>query len=374
VVTGGSSVGWTTAEAGLVPALSLAFGRASRCDEQGELVGGQAVRLVGLQSRPELNGAEGITLRFDPEAGRWLVRLADGDGKSLKPTNLEALWPRGPPLGQQDAAAAAEPEDAELVGPNAPPPGGPTVLVFWGDAQWSRVQLLGEIARGHWGLCRASVADLIAPPSRRRAGLDGRLVFAPQSEMTEQLGGGAGAQMDTMRQRLLRGREAPNQADPGPAAGTGAQVVNEPLPHTEASANERGASLAVALAEGSVRAALAATEAAAEAAAAGVEALVEGQADSEAEAEMSAEMEGEHREEGEGAGEEEAKQEMGDSAATEEEEEVEKEMEEEAGGYEDDTEGCEQEEEGGKAGGALAAVETGGYEEDVEDKADKGGE
>jgi hypothetical protein len=28
------------------------------------------------------------------------------------------------------------------------------VYVFWGDARWSRAQLLGEIARGHWGLCR----------------------------------------------------------------------------------------------------------------------------------------------------------------------------------------------------------------------------
>lgn len=58
------------------------------------------------------------------------------------------------------------------------------MLVFWGDAQWSRVQMLGELARGHWGLCRASVADIIAPPAERRAGLDGRLIYAPKTVET----------------------------------------------------------------------------------------------------------------------------------------------------------------------------------------------
>ena len=82
--------------------------------------------------------------------------LRDGDGKKLKPANLE-------PLDDGDGR----------------------VLCFWGDAQWSRTQLLGEIARGHWGLCRASVAELIAQPGGRRAGLEGRLVYSPETEMTE---------------------------------------------------------------------------------------------------------------------------------------------------------------------------------------------
>ena len=89
------------------------------------------------------------------------------------------------------------------------------MLCFWGAAQWSRTltltlalalnltltlalalalaltltltltlsrsrtQLLGELARGHWGLCKASVAELISPPQERRAGLVGRLVYSP---------------------------------------------------------------------------------------------------------------------------------------------------------------------------------------------------
>ena len=63
--------------------------------------------------------------------------------------------------------------------------GAPVVHCVWGDAQWSRTQLLGEIARGHWGLCHASVAEMLAPPTERWAALDGRLVFAPETEMME---------------------------------------------------------------------------------------------------------------------------------------------------------------------------------------------
>ena len=72
-----------------------------------------------------------MVLRFLPSAGRWIVRLADGEGKKLKPSNLRPL----------EGATGR-------------------VFCFWGDAQWSRTQLLGEIARGHWGLCRASTSEV----------------------------------------------------------------------------------------------------------------------------------------------------------------------------------------------------------------------
>ena len=100
-------------------------------------------------------------------------------GKELKPTNLEA----------------------------APGGEGGTVLCFWGNATWSRTQLLGEIARGHWGLCKGlrhapllhpppphgltrrgtqgSVQEITTPATARWAGLQGRLAFAPVTEMTE---------------------------------------------------------------------------------------------------------------------------------------------------------------------------------------------
>jgi len=33
------------------------------------------------------------------------------------------------------------------------------VKAFWGTARWSRTQLLGELAQGGWGMCRAEAAD-----------------------------------------------------------------------------------------------------------------------------------------------------------------------------------------------------------------------
>lgn len=166
IVVGGGGRGWTTLVARdgdaplLAKALNLAGARLRvRCEGDGGFHRGQAVELHGLQARADLNGCEGILLRFDAAAKRWMTRLADGSGKALRPTNL------APVVGLRDK---------------------PAVLAFWGDAQWSRTQLLAELARGHWGLCRASVADFIATSGERRAGLDERLVFAPRTAMTSE--------------------------------------------------------------------------------------------------------------------------------------------------------------------------------------------
>merc|ERR1712232_1305218 len=91
IVLGGSGCGWTVLK-DLRAALELAHSRSvKRFENQGDIVGGQAVRLKGLQACPELNGEVGLTLRFADAAGRWLVRLRNGEGKQLKPQNLEAL-------------------------------------------------------------------------------------------------------------------------------------------------------------------------------------------------------------------------------------------------------------------------------------------
>lgn len=65
-------------------------------------------------------------------------------------------------------------------------------------------QLLGEIARGHWGLCKASVAEVIAPPAERWNALHGRLVFAPETEMMEDFIRRGVAQME--REAVLNAR------------------------------------------------------------------------------------------------------------------------------------------------------------------------
>jgi len=83
IVLGGPGRGWTV-HSDLSEAIKLATSRAVRRTEaQGNLAGGQTVRLRGLQARPDLNGEVGLALRFAPDSGRWLVRLRNGDGKQV---------------------------------------------------------------------------------------------------------------------------------------------------------------------------------------------------------------------------------------------------------------------------------------------------
>ena len=219
VVPGGHGCGWTVVPGengydGLASAIELAHRRSyARSEGQGNIHGGQSVKLVGLQARPDLNGELGIALKFAEASGRWLVRLKGGEGKQLKPDNLE-------PIG---------------------PPGG-VVHCVWGDAQWSRTQLLGEIARGHWGLCRASIAELVAPPKERWDALDGRLVFAPDTEMMEdfirqgvtamerehQLNERAGGRTRREEEEEEEQEEAEEQAEPAPPAQPPAEPRAEP--------------------------------------------------------------------------------------------------------------------------------------------------
>merc|ERR1740129_1923735 len=52
------------------------------------------VRVVGLTSRPEMNGQAGIVRGFDAAKERWKVSMEDGSGtKLLKEISLEALQP-----------------------------------------------------------------------------------------------------------------------------------------------------------------------------------------------------------------------------------------------------------------------------------------
>lgn len=62
---------------------------------------------------------------------------------------------------------------------------GGRVLCFWGHAGWLRAHLLGQIASGLWGVCRGGVFDIVNTSTERWDAMDGRLAFAPVSDMTE---------------------------------------------------------------------------------------------------------------------------------------------------------------------------------------------
>jgi len=93
-----------------------------------------------------------------------------------------------------------------------------TSFFFTGDARWSRAQLLGETARGHWGFTRAGCEDVIADTSAVWRGLDGRMVFAPVTEMTDETMRKSRIQMERMRRGFAEGEEE-NRAGGGADGG-----------------------------------------------------------------------------------------------------------------------------------------------------------
>ena len=174
----GSTRGWTYVTT-LERALLLSLSRRNNKKHgaaQGTLGCGQTVKIVGLQGRKDLNGQCGMTARFIPTissgsstcsnessavtattpapaattTGRWEVLLCNGEGVRVKPANLEASPQASftPPALQAKTDTEADTVAEEKV--ETDEGGAGRVLVFWGVARWTRAQLLGEIARGHW--------------------------------------------------------------------------------------------------------------------------------------------------------------------------------------------------------------------------------
>lgn len=113
IVFQGHGQGWKLCET-LEEALVVAHSQPSH----GDIRSGSSVRIQGLKSDSQLNGQVGLALGYDATSKRWGVRVFDGSGKKIKPANLKV-------------------ED-NMNG---------QVMCFYGNAVWSRVQLLGEIAR-----------------------------------------------------------------------------------------------------------------------------------------------------------------------------------------------------------------------------------
>lgn len=67
-----------------------------------------------------------------------------------------------------------------------------SLLAFWGEARWSRTQLLGEAAKGDWGLCFGKAPDLAELPQARLWQClvdEGRPVYVPKNEMSRREAG-----------------------------------------------------------------------------------------------------------------------------------------------------------------------------------------
>jgi len=156
LVMGGSG-GFTIADS-LSEALELAADRVKSGRARSSPVVGQGVTIANLEEGSPCNGRRGIVELFDEETNKWSVRLT---------------------LSAASELVAKENLQLDEFGQNG------LVYAFFGYAGWTRAQLLGESARGHWGLCKHVLADILEEPGKRREGLESRLVFAPESEMTE---------------------------------------------------------------------------------------------------------------------------------------------------------------------------------------------
>jgi len=55
------------------------------------LQAGDPVAIIGLQSKPGINGQQGSCEEWMPDRGRWRVRLQSGGAVDVKPANLKAL-------------------------------------------------------------------------------------------------------------------------------------------------------------------------------------------------------------------------------------------------------------------------------------------
>eukprot|EP00036_Acanthoecidae_sp_10tr_P000655 CAMPEP_0182949906 /NCGR_PEP_ID=MMETSP0105_2-20130417/60498_1 /TAXON_ID=81532 ORGANISM="Acanthoeca-like sp., Strain 10tr" /NCGR_SAMPLE_ID=MMETSP0105_2 /ASSEMBLY_ACC=CAM_ASM_000205 /LENGTH=500 /DNA_ID=CAMNT_0025090207 /DNA_START=53 /DNA_END=1555 /DNA_ORIENTATION=+ len=235
-------------EHGEPPAILLASTEARL--KASDVIVGRTAAISGLKTA-KFNG-EVVTVVGRAATGRAAVRLPSGKKIAVKPSNLEFIDDDPPPAtvshyiggpcypslatglavltathvdelaafnvrvggaqgglwvtGDLDDVAAVARHDAGRVGAAAA-----HVDAYWGDARWSRTQLLGEIARGSWGMCRAEITDVtsVAPADGeavveallhlRWSDIIGaappRLVYAQKSEMTDEDIHGEGEQL-----------------------------------------------------------------------------------------------------------------------------------------------------------------------------------
>ena len=146
--------GYSVIQEDLASAIALAYKRYADAFKDGDLMSGAVVKVAASGTNiPEFIG---VAISYDISSAQWKVAV---------PTGLVAVKREG---------------ISEII-----QKGGARVLMFWGTAKWSRTQLLGEIARGHWGLGKSEPRDCAQAADAYKRVLDAGLVFAPLTEMTE---------------------------------------------------------------------------------------------------------------------------------------------------------------------------------------------
>ena len=75
-------------------------------ENEEEIAIGMSVTIIGLQKKPELNGASGVVEKFMKASGRYAVRASDGKAYKIKPSNLK-------PAGCDDDEGLEEEEEEE---------------------------------------------------------------------------------------------------------------------------------------------------------------------------------------------------------------------------------------------------------------------
>jgi len=146
--------GYSVIQEDLASAIALAYKRFADAFKDGDLMSGAVVKVAASGTNiPEFIG---VAISYDIASAQWKVAV---------PTGLVEVKREG---------------ISEII-----QKGGARVLMFWGTAKWSRTQLLGEIARGHWGLGKSEPRDCAQAADAYKRVLDAGLVFAPLTEMTE---------------------------------------------------------------------------------------------------------------------------------------------------------------------------------------------
>lgn len=139
---------------------------------------GQHVIVQGLCQRKDLNGKRGAVQAYDESEGRFEVQILKEQRQHDNDDSTNDINEAAPNIQRVKIKPNNLVAHSSGIGMNG------TVLAFVGDARWTRVQLLGEIAKTSWGLCQAQLLDLFRPASELYDSVFTRLVYAPQSEMS----------------------------------------------------------------------------------------------------------------------------------------------------------------------------------------------